>query len=190
MEYLGGPFRAKPFLRRERRMEVPCELHGGYACTLDRSSNRQRIASNVNEHLRDVALARFPDLYVGCRRILPSRDCLFYPDLTLVEGPVEFLDELRDVVLNPKVVVHVTSGSREFFDRRGRIDSYEELDSLAEIILISEDRVTIETYRRQAGGSWFQGVLSSIRHRLRIRALDIEVPLKTIYDGVDFRPAR
>lgn len=187
MEYIGGPFRAKPFLRRERRMEIACELHGGYACILDLSPDRQRIAENLRRELRAIALNRFPELYVGNRRVLPERASLFYPDVTVVQSAIEFLDATEDVVVNPTVVIHVTARSREFFDRRGRIDAFHEVESLREVILVSEDQVMVETYRRHPGGSWFQGVASSLRHRLRIRTLDWEIPLKSVYDGIEFR---
>lgn len=167
-------------------MEIACELHGGYACTLDLSPNREKIALNVRQCIREVALSRFPELYVGNRRVLPERDSLFYPDLTLVHGMVEFLDASEDVVLNPTVVIHITAGPREFFDRRGRIDAYQNVESLQEVILISEDRVTVEIHRRHPGGAWFQGGLESLRHRLRIRAVELEIPLSTIYHEVGF----
>jgi hypothetical protein len=183
MSYIGGPYRAKPFLRRERRMEIPCELHQGYACPLILSANRQRISENLRQELRKVALDRFPELYVGNRRVLPDRNSLYYPDIIIVQGQVEFLDALHDVVVNPTVVIHVTGRSREFFDRGDRIQSYQDVDSLQGIHLISEDQVMVETFRRQPGGSWFQGVTSSRKAKLRVRAVDVEIPLSAIYEG-------
>ena len=180
----GGPLRASRFLQWERRMEFSSELHRGYPYALVPSPARARIAENLREVLKPIALERFPDLYVGSRRTMPERNSLYYPDITLVQGPVVFRDKEQDVVTNPMVVIHITSRIRESFDRKERVDAYSNTESLLEIVLIWEEQTMVETYRRQPGGSWFQSVTTSRKAKLRIRAVDVEILLPNLYEGV------
>lgn len=101
-----------------------------------------------------------------------------YPDVSVVCGSIERDPEGRDTVLNPTLVVEVLSPSTADYDRGERRESYQQIPSLHEVVLLAHDQRRIEVYRRGAGGwSLHQAgpgesiALDSISCRLDVDAL-------------------
>ena len=73
----------------------------------------------------------------------------FYPDLSVVCGEAEFADAQKDVILNPILIVEVSSESTAAYDRGKKFLSYQQIDSLQEYLLVSQDEILVEGYARQ-----------------------------------------
>jgi Uma2 family endonuclease len=72
-------------------------------------------------------------------RVLLRRNSLFaYPDVTVVCQP-EFLDEKRDTVTNPKLMVEVLSPTTRNYDLGDKTRAYLELSSLTDLLLVEQD---------------------------------------------------
>ncbi len=76
-------------------------------------------------------------------RVTPSRYA--YPDVLVVCGEPEFLDEAEDVVTNPAVIFEVLSESTEAYDRGEKFAGYQQRESLQEYVLVAQDRVLCGT---------------------------------------------
>lgn len=101
-----------------------------------------------------------------------------YPDVSVVCGPLERDSESRDTVLNPTLVVEVLSPSTADYDRGEKRESYQQIPSLREVVLVAHDQRRVEVYRRGASGwSLHQAgpgesiTLDSISCRLDVDAL-------------------
>ncbi len=100
-----------------------------------------------------------------------------YPDVVVVCDPPQFVDEQLDTITKPAFIAEGLSDSTEEYDRGAKFERYRAVSTLSAYLLVSQDRVHVELYTRQAGGGWFlrewndQGMeidLVSIRCRLRI----------------------
>src|SRR5215471_2519866 len=60
-----------------------------------------------------------------------------YPDATVVCGRAQMDPDDAHVVLNPVVVVEVTSPSSEEYDRGEKLEHYKQIPSLREVVLVS-----------------------------------------------------
>jgi Uma2 family endonuclease len=74
-----------------------------------------------------------------------------YPDLTVVCGALALAD--GDVIENPTMLVEVLSPSTEQYDRGLKWDDYQELPSLTDYLLVSQDRARIAHFARR-GQEW------------------------------------
>ena len=76
-------------------------------------------------------------------------DDFYYPDLMVSREPVA-----RDTyyLIEPTVVVEVLSPTTEVRDRLEKRLGYQRLPSLREYVLVSQERPSIEVFRRRAGG--------------------------------------
>jgi Uma2 family endonuclease len=81
-----------------------------------------------------------------------------YPDVTVVRGPVERDPESPTTVVNPMLVVEVTSDGTEDYDRGEKLAHYMKVPSLREVVPHRERRV--EVFRREDGG-WQQLTFAS-----------------------------
>jgi len=77
-----------------------------------------------------------------------------YPDVVVVRGELQFWGAEKDTVTNPLLLVEVLSPSTEGWDRGGKFARYRMLESLREVVFVSQDRVLVEQFTRQDDGRW------------------------------------
>jgi Uma2 family endonuclease len=117
-----------------------------------------------------------------------SRKGLFsYPDIVVVCEEPRYLDQHRDVLVNPQVLIEVLSDSTEAFDRGEKFIRYRRaLPSLTDYILVWQAIPLIEHFVRQADGNWLARLIDGIESNLTIASLHCTLPLSEIYRLVDF----
>lgn len=110
-----------------------------------------------------------------------------YPDLLVVCGELKFLDERRDVLLNPTVIIEVLSPTTEAFDRGEKWARYQTwLPDLSDYLLISQGKPQIEHFHRQAGGEWLYTLVNKLEENLHLASIDCSLQLTLVYDRVQF----
>lgn len=76
-----------------------------------------------------------------------------YPDASVVCGRTERDPDKATNVLNPRVLVEVTSDSTEDYDRGEKLAHYKQIPSLEAVVLVSHRAPSVEVWTR-AGSSW------------------------------------
>ena len=84
------------------------------------------------------------------------------------------------------MIFEVLSPSTEFFDRGDKLVRYRQLTSLTDYILVSTDRMLVEHHAHQPDGSWTLRSYDQPAQTVPVSALDCELPLSEIYEGVLF----
>ena len=116
-------------------------------------------------------------------RLKVDRDDIFYlPDVTIACGP--FTDEVLDTqwLTNPCLVAEVLSPSTESIDRREKALNYRHIASLEEYILIAQRTVEVTIFRRS--DNWRPLVLTAREDVFESRAMEVNIALADIYEGV------
>jgi len=88
------------------------------------------------------------------RIVARDRKHYVYADASVVCGAQELQPGTTDVLMNPSVVVEVLSKGTEAYDRGLKWESYRELPSVTDYLLLSQSAPGIEHYRREASGEW------------------------------------
>jgi Uma2 family endonuclease len=109
-----------------------------------------------------------------------------YPDAVVVCGEPQFLDETRDTLLNPSLIVEVLSPSTEFYDRVRKFEHYRSVESVSEYFLVSAERVRAELYTRQSDGRWLLTTVSRVEDSLDLQSVGVQLALADLYEKVDF----
>ena len=109
----------------------------------------------------------------------------FYPDVSVVCEEPRFEDDVFDTLLNPIVIVEVLSPSTEAYDRGEKFAHYRQLPSLQEYILVAQDQIRVEHYRRQER-QWIFTDFGMHDEVLSLPSLQCELPLPDIYERVTF----
>jgi len=171
------------YLVIERQAEYKSEYVDGVMYAMAGGSERHNlIAGNLvtalNIQLRKAPCKVYPsDLKVR----VPNSKRFFYPDVSVVCGEVQFADDEKDVVLNPLLVVEVLSDSTAAFDRGKKFQSYQQIESLQEYLLVSQDEYVVEHYLRQENGHWLYTKVSGLEETLILPALKSQLALSDIY---------
>ena len=107
----------------------------------------------------------------------------FYPDVVVFCGEPQFEDNVFDTLLNPTLVMEVLSPSTEAYDRGEKFAHYQEITSLREYILVSQNRVRVEHYRL-VKTQWVQTEFQRPEAVLPLVAIGCELRLQDIYRRV------
>lgn len=110
-----------------------------------------------------------------------------YPDVVVICGEPEYLDDFHDVILNPKVIIEALSESTEAFDRGGKFTRYQRYNpTLTDYILVSQDRPQMEHYHREKDGSWKYTIHEGMKAVVKIATIQCRLKAVDIYKRIKF----
>jgi len=114
-----------------------------------------------------------------------------FPDLLVVCGEAQYLDEHRDVLLNPKVIIEVLSPSTEAFDRTEKFARYRTyLDSLTDYILVAQSEPLIEHFARDETGQLvIAATATDLSESVVLNSIGCTLRLVDVYDRIVFPEA-
>jgi Uma2 family endonuclease len=178
------------YLEIERAAEYKSEYYQGEMFAMAGAKwNHNLIAGNLVGGLRQQLRSRPCGVTPSDMRVLVSASGLYtYPDVIVVCGEPRFLDDRQDTLLNPTLIVEVLSPSTEAYDRGRKFEHYRSLESLAEYLLVSSQRVSAELYARQPDGRWLLTAANRLEDTLELPATGCRLALGDIYEKVQFVP--
>ena len=108
-----------------------------------------------------------------------------YPDVSVVCGESIFEDENSTILLNPTVVVEVTSPSSEVYDHVSKVEFYGTLPSIQGYLILDQKRVFAEWYTRTEDG-WHLQQFSDLDDAIQLGPLGCSLSLAQVYRGIVF----
>jgi Uma2 family endonuclease len=178
------------YLAIERKAEFKSEFYRGEMFAMPGASRRHNvIAWNIASALHRALTGRRCEAYPGDMRVRVTATGFYtYPDLTVVCGKPEFLDNREDTLLNPTVLFEVLSPSTENHDRGWKLDHYCRLESLQEYVIVAQTLPHVVRYTRDSDGEWRVKMLSNLTDCLELASIDCKLNLGDIYENVEFDP--
>lgn len=107
-------------------------------------------------------------------------DCFFYPDLHVTCSASDIDEHYNS---QPKLIIEVLSDTTERYDRAEKFHHYRKLASLEEYVLIAQDTLRVECYRRSA--AWDLRLYQQ-DEAVYLESIALSLPIGDIYDGVSF----
>jgi Uma2 family endonuclease len=114
---------------------------------------------------------------------VPSTGLYAYPDVTVAGGERNYDANEPPSLLNPSLLVEVTSESTEDYDRGSKFLHYQAITSLREYVIVSHREQRIDVFRRLATGQWL-GTAKTGTGTLDLEVLSGSLDLAEIYSGV------
>jgi Uma2 family endonuclease len=176
------------YLEIERKAEFKSEYYRGEMFAMSGAREPHiLIAGNAFGELRQQLRRRPCRAYSNDMRVRVTPVGLYtYPDVVIVCGEPKFLDENRDVLLNPTVIIEVLSESTEAYDRGQKFELYRALESLAEYLMISSRRISADLFTRQVDGGWLLTAKSNLEGSIELKSVDCQLLMSDLYDKVEF----
>ncbi len=88
--------------------------------------------------------------------------------------------------MNPTLIAEVLSESTEKYDRGEKSERYRSVPSLAEYLLVSQERVHIELYTRQPNGVWSLREWNDADAEIELTSLHCRLKIAEVYAKVTF----
>jgi Uma2 family endonuclease len=176
------------YLEIERKAEFKSEYYQGEMFAMSGArEGHNLIVLNLGAELRQQLRKRACRAYVNDMRVRVGATGMYtYPDAIVVCGEPQFLDETRDTLLNPSLIVEVLSPSTEFYDRVRKFEHYSSVESVAEYLLVASERVRAELYTRQPDGRWLLTTADRMEDSLDLQSVGVHLALADLYEKVDF----
>jgi Uma2 family endonuclease len=178
---------AEEYLEIERKAEHKSEFYAGEMFAMAEASANHNVLvwnliAQLSRQLGSGPCRGFP----SDMRVCTPTGLHTYPDVVVVCGEPQFLDNRRDTLLNPTLLVEVLSPSMEGYDQGRKFEHYRSLPSLREYLVVASDRRHLDLYRRQEGDQW---LLSSAgtggEEAMELRSADCRLHVRELYERVE-----
>lgn len=173
------PITITEYLENEQISEIKHEYVQGYIYPMVGASNFHNLialalAALLRTHLRGT----------DCRVFLSDMkvridDVFYYPDIFVA---CQNQKTLAYFETDPKLIVEVLSPSTEARDRFEKRLAYQRIDSLQEYVLIAQDKLQVDIYRRQPKGWEIEKF--GVGDQVHFRSVAYSVAIETIYEDV------
>lgn len=175
------------YLAIEREAEYKSEYSQGEMLAMAVSDwVHNQLVVNLVAGFHNQLRSRPCDVYPSQMRVLVRATGLYtYPDVVVVCGERRFVDEQRDILLNPSLLVEVLSPSTEAYDRGRKFEHYRSIESLREYLLVATDRTHVDLYTRQPDGRWLLRSASRLEDSLDLESVGCRLALADLYEKVD-----
>lgn len=176
------------YLEMERQAEFKSEYYRGEVFAMAGAGrNHNKIIAHLIRALGNALSSRGCEVFPSDMRVhIPFSGLYTYPDVSVVCGQEEYLDEVFDTLLNPILIVEVLSPSTKSYDRGDKFALYRRLPSLREYLLVSSTEVLVESYSLATEGLWTLRETQQITDSISLPNLEMSLPLAELYANIEF----
>jgi Uma2 family endonuclease len=152
-------------------------LMTGYS--LNHNRIKENIAAEVGIFLKNKLVQHFTS---DMRFHIPTDEYYTYPDMVIVCGKLEMLDNEEDTLLNPSVIIEILSKSTSNYDRGDKFERYRSIESFKEYILVDSRRVKVEVWRKNEENLWtLTKETSKLNDEIEIKSIEFKLKMEDLY---------
>jgi Uma2 family endonuclease len=139
------------------------------------------LAARIHTQLKGTGCRAFvADMKVHVK----AANCFYYPDIMVTCEPLVPTSVFK---ANPVLIMEVLSPSTKQIDRREKSVNYRKIDSLRQYVLVAQNKMSLESYRKNNNGIWSIDQLGKF-DELLIDCLpgdDLRIPVPDVYAELD-----
>ena len=184
--YKKDKFSIEEYLEMENAADEKHEYYKGEIFAMSGAKvTHNNIAGNIFVALTNKLKGKKCKPYNSDTRIHIESNTLFtYPDISIICGEVNTLNNDEYNVLNPTVLIEVLSKSTKNYDRGEKFKLYRDIPTLKEYVLVDSASIHIEIFRLNKNGHWELEEYKSLSESVAIKAINETIALPEINDGV------
>jgi Uma2 family endonuclease len=145
------------------------------------SAAHNRIARNICNRLDDHLADDDCEPFISDMKVMVSETVFYYPDVLVACDPPGADPYYRR---KPVLIVEVSSPSTAQTDRIEKLAAYKQIKSLKEYVIVAQDRVQIEVFRRLRGERWQWELLTELKEELKLQSVGLTLPVEQVYRRV------
>jgi Uma2 family endonuclease len=149
--------------------------------------NHNDIAGNLYVQIK-LALKGKPyrTFYTDQRLWIPDRSLYTYPDVMVIEKPLQLQTGRTDTVINPCFIAEVLSKSTQDYDHGEKFSTYRAIDSFREYLLIDQYSIHVEHYVKTAANQWLLSEYDDPNVTLTLNVFEAQIEIIALYENIDF----
>lgn len=118
-------------------------------------------------------------------RVHVNKNTLFtYPDITVICGEPETLNNDNMTILNPAMIIEVLSPSTADYNKGQKFMLYRDIPTLKEYVMADPEAKTVECWFINSTGFWQQRIYTLADTNAYFHSLQIGLSMDDIFEGV------
>ena len=170
------------YLEREKTSPVRHDYIAGQLFEIETlSPEHDRLAINIGSELYDRLRDTNCQVFTTEMKLwIPAADVAYYPDVMVVCEPE---DSHLEFQTRPCLIIEVLSSNTIATDRQEKFFVYQKIPTFQEYVLVAQDKIAIEVYRKDPLGHWRPETLSK-KDNLHLESLGLTLTLSEIYEDI------
>ena len=148
--------------------------------------NHNRICRNLLIVLEFAFKGKPYETFIADQRLwIPNRNIYTYPDVMVLEQPIQLQENRTDTVMNPCFIAEVLSKSTKDYDRSEKFRSYRTIETFQEYLLIDQYQIHVEHYVKTAEHQWLLSEYTDPQVTLTLNSVDLKLKIADLYENVE-----
>ncbi len=154
------------------------------------SINHNKLAGNLYAALNFAFRQQDYQVFISDVRLwIPEKQLFTYPDVMIIAGEPQYVNNRTDMIANPVVIIEVLSKSTQAYDRGEKFNAYRTIPSFQEYLLVDQTRIHVEqSYITSKKQGWFREY-DEEDEAIALAAVPFQITLNDLYSKVKFEPA-
>jgi Uma2 family endonuclease len=149
--------------------------------------DHNEIASNLMVALKLLLKGKPYRIFITDQRLwIPNRNLYTYPDVMVVEKPLQLQTGRTDTVTNPCFIAEVLSKSTQDYDRGEKFSAYRTIESFREYLIVDQYSTHVEHYVKTAVNQWLLSEYDDPNVTLSLSTFDAQIQIADLYENIDF----
>ena len=145
------------------------------------------IASNLVVALKLALRSKPYRVFITDQRLwIGDRNLYTYPDVMVVEKPLQFKEGRTDTLINPCFIAEVLSKSTQDYDRGEKFVAYRSIDNFREYLLIDQYSIHVEHYVKTAANQWLLSEYNDPNVTLSFSVFEFQIQIVDLYENIEF----
>jgi Uma2 family endonuclease len=146
------------------------------------------IASILNAILRINLRGKPYSIFIADQRLwIPEKNLYTYPDVMIVQRPIQLQIGRKDTVTNPIFIAEVLSQSTKNYDKDEKFSAYRTIPTFQEYLLIDQYSQHIEHYSKSGFNQWIFSEYNNSEDYINLTSISCKISLLEVYDDIEFK---
>ncbi|PZV18451.1 MAG: hypothetical protein DCF22_01645 [Leptolyngbya sp.] len=175
------------YLELELASETRSEYRNGAIISMTGGTpDHNELAINLAAFFKSVLRGKPYRIFGADQRLwIPDRNLYIYPDVMVIEKPLQLQTGRTDTVINPCFIAEVLSKSTQDYDHGEKFSAYRTIDSFREYLLIDQYNIHIEHYVKTAANQWLLSEYDDPNITLSLSAFEAHIEIIDLYENID-----
>jgi Uma2 family endonuclease len=144
------------------------------------------IASNLVVALKLQLKGKPYRTFITDQRLwVPNCNLYTYPDVMVVEKPLQLQTGRTDTITNPCFIAEVLSKSTQDYDHGEKFSAYRTIDSFREYLLIDQYQIHVEHYVKTSANQWLLSEYDDPNITLSLVAFAAQIEITALYENIE-----
>jgi Uma2 family endonuclease len=175
------------YLELELASETRSEYRNGAITPMTEGTpNHNELAINLAALLKSALRGKPYRIFAADQRLwMPERNLYTYPDVTVVENPLQLQTGRTDTIINPCFIAEVLSKSTQDYDHGEKFSTYRTIESFCEYLLINQYSIHVEHYVKTAANQWLLSEYDDPNVMLSLNTFEAQIEINALYENID-----